>query len=448
MSDSGTTNGVTEEVNSNGSPKLAPRQNGAGSLTERGKWIGTVKAISRTFIITGFVVSAVAGSIWAFSQFKEHLDLEIIASIEPQGTSNLTDSNALTIVGRVLYQGEPVTNARVWCIARDVAGNRFLQTNWAVDGREIFRLEGIPEALRTNSEIRVFAKASVKSSGSRTPLRGEAVIMTKGIERQANIMDSKLWPCTLAFFCISIFVGLAIHVVDPEWRRQLYIASVITALALTAGMLLGIAEAYMKVKTSVTPGQTWSVGFISIFEGTYVKTLPDQWLLSLTGPPHDGTPSTATAQSGEPIQGLGAPMWVIFLAVIGAALHTVALIVNEIKLPPCFSTNDPVDLRERMLNLVQNQFFMLFAPLGGIFIYQGLVLAGAAAQPFVVALAAMGAGATLNVVLSLAVSKASDVLLGSQKNVTAGSGESTRGTVPDRNAISLKSVSQAPAIRS
>jgi hypothetical protein len=73
-----------------------------------------------------------------------------------------------------------------------------------------------------------------------------------------------------------------------------------------------------------------------------------------------------------------------------------------------------------MLALVQNQFFTLFAPLGGIFTYQALVLAGAALQPFVVAVAALGAGATLNVLLHLAISKATDALLtASQKNKDA-----------------------------
>ncbi|HZR20574.1 MAG TPA: hypothetical protein VFE51_25050 [Verrucomicrobiae bacterium] len=244
-------------------------------------------------------------------------------------------------------------------------------------------------------------------------------------------MDSKLWPCTLAFFCVSILFGMAIQVVDTEWRRQLYVASVMTALGVTAGMLFAIAEAYMRVKASVTAGQTWSVGFVSIFEGTYVKDLPEQWLISMTGPPRDGNgtapvtvhnkatkgESAAPSQAPDPgsvplkvIQSLGAPMWVVFLAVIGAALSTVALIVKEIRSPPSFFAPDPAELRERMLILVQNQFFMLFAPLGSIFVYQGLVLGAAASQPFVVGVAALGAGATLNTLLSLAVSKASNAL--------------------------------------
>jgi hypothetical protein len=108
-------------------------------------------------------------------------------------------------------------------------------------------------------------------------------------------------------------------------------------------------------------------------------------------------------------------MWVVFLAVIGAALSTVAVIVNEISTPTTFSTQDPKEdpkeLRERLLVLVQNQFFMIFAPLGGIFIYQALILGGAAAQTFVVAIAALGAGATLNILLKLALSKASEALM-------------------------------------
>jgi hypothetical protein len=352
----------------------------------------------------------------------ERSDLDVIASIErSQG-----ESNTLAIVARVLYREESVTNGRVWCIVRDGSGSRFSAGSSSVDDHGQFRIEGIPATLGTTREIRVFARAALGKSS----LRGESVLTTQRSARLVNIMDPKLWIYTLAFFCTSIFFGLNIHVVGPAWRHQLYFSSIITALLLTATMLFAIADAYMKVKTSVASDQSWSVGFISIFRGTYVRDLPDQWLISLTGPPEPGnTPkrlSDTPADSGAAappvdvshpvavntptfVQGMGAPMWVVFLSVIGAALSTVALIVNEIK-APC-PLDDAEEVRARLLGLVQNQFFTLFSPLGGIFVYQALVLAGAAVQPFAIAIAALGAGATLNVLLSLALSKARDLLM-------------------------------------
>jgi hypothetical protein len=46
---------------------------------------------------------------------------------------------------------------------------------------------------------------------------------------------------------------------------------------------------------------------------------------------------------------------------------------------------------------------MLFSPLGAIFIYQLMVAAGAVGQPITVAIAALGAGSTMNLLLDKAV---------------------------------------------
>ena len=46
---------------------------------------------------------------------------------------------------------------------------------------------------------------------------------------------------------------------------------------------------------------------------------------------------------------------------------------------------------------------MLFSPLGAIFVYQLMVAAGAVGQPITVAVAALGAGSTMNLLLDKAV---------------------------------------------
>jgi hypothetical protein len=425
-------------------------------------------ALARYVLMVVLMVGVVWGSMLFFKLLGTdgeagHSGLEVVAGIDrvSQGWSSTDRSNVtntFAVAGRVLDDGIPADRTLVWCIVRDEAGNRFSPTNVYTDAQGQFRAEGIPAILgQASSNIRVYARQATTNTGwfKTPPKKGECVIAIDGVSRPSSIMDSRLWPCTLGFFCISILVGLSIHVMGAEWRPQLYFCSVCTALLLTMSMLWAIAEAYMKVKTSVTPGQTWSIGFISIFEGAYIKDVPKQWLISLTGPPEapkaperdpakldsgqtnnvaipsaTGQPAIGPAVAPALIQGLGAPMWVVFLAVIGAALSTVALIVNEIKTPPNFAMQDPEVLRERLLGLVQNQFFMLFAPLGGIFIYQALVLAGAASQQFVVAVAALGAGATLNILLSLALTKASAALMPeSQKKAAAAAAadETARG---------------------
>jgi hypothetical protein len=107
------------------------------------------------------------------------------------------------------------------------------------------------------------------------------------------------------------------------------------------------------------------------------------------------------------IQGFGAPLWVLALAVCGAALFTLRVIVQEICYPPDFVKVDRPDLRKRVFNILQYQMFLLASPFIVIFVYQALVLAGAASQPLTVAIAMLGAGLALNVILDRASSAAS-----------------------------------------
>ena len=93
-----------------------------------------------------------------------------------------------------------------------------------------------------------------------------------------------------------------------------------------------------------------------------------------------------------PVRGFGAPLWVLLLAVLGVGLRTMSIIVNEISHEPDF--HDPQAVRARIELMVRHQFFMLFAPLGAIFVYQFLVMAESASQPSTVALVSLGAGLT------------------------------------------------------
>jgi hypothetical protein len=426
-----------------------------------------IKAAWRFVAIFGLVAIAVWLSMLAFQGFRSENDQSDLDVIAYQDMAPESETNHLIVAGRVLYAGDPAVDATVWFVARDVSGNRVSSTNSTIDSDGQFRLERrLPAAVTNYSDIRVQAREHGRNLWrilKLTPpnLRGQTVLNQSGFRRQANIMSSKLWPCTLAFFLVSILIGFAIHVVKSEWRRQLYIASVMSALAVTTAMLCAITEAYMKVKASVSPDQTWSVGFISIFQASYAKGVENQWMISVTGPPKEpanadakkppgksqvqNASPDATADSPTVIQGFGAPLWVVFLAVIGAALSTVALIVKEIRMPPAFFADDPTELRKRLLELVQNQFFMLFAPLGGMFTYQALVLTGAVAQPFVVAIAALGAGATLNVLLSVAVYKASEALRKAwpepkpETDAQDGAGEKKPGVQPHTSAPSPSS---------
>lgn len=127
-------------------------------------------------------------------------------------------------------------------------------------------------------------------------------------------------------------------------------------------------------------------------------------------------------------------MWVLFLSVIGAALFTLSVIVKEIREPANF--NAQKDLRQRLQKIVQQQFFILFSLLGGIFLNQTLVLADAVSEPVTVGIAALGAGASLNVILARAVSASEKWLSAPPKSKSQSENEANQPRETDREKTS------------
>lgn len=107
------------------------------------------------------------------------------------------------------------------------------------------------------------------------------------------------------------------------------------------------------------------------------------------------SPSKARVETG-----FGAPLWVLLVAVIGSALFTISIVLMGIKEAPLQLS--PGEIRMRIQSVVLHQFYIIFAPLGAIFVYQLLVIAGAASQAFSVAIVALAAGIALNMMLERA----------------------------------------------
>ena len=97
--------------------------------------------------------------------------------------------------------------------------------------------------------------------------------------------------------------------------------------------------------------------------------------------------------------GFGAPLWLLLLAVVGSAVFTIKLVVDSLKTPITF---DADRVRERMAEILRHEVYILFAPLGAIFVYQLLVAAGSASEPITVGLAGLASGIALNNVLEKA----------------------------------------------
>jgi hypothetical protein len=172
-------------------------------------------------------------------------------------------------------------------------------------------------------------------------------------------------------------------------------------------VLVAISAGLSYVHTSGDKNEILSLGFASLFRGRYVKDVEPEWLFSLTAPPQPpsrpegGLPAPEGEPSSALVHGFGAPLWVLLLAVVGAGLMTVSILVNEITHRPSF--RDPTAICRQMELIVRHQLLILFAPLGAIVVYQLLVIASLATQPVAVAVISLGAGLTLTALLDKAV---------------------------------------------
>ncbi len=92
--------------------------------------------------------------------------------------------------------------------------------------------------------------------------------------------------------------------------------------------------------------------------------------------------------------------------------------MSEIKDRPKFyileqEQPDPKELkkfRSKMERIIGHQFYILFSLIGAVFIYQMLAVANADYNSITVALAVLGAGASLNLILDKAITYPEDAI--------------------------------------
>lgn len=375
--------------------------------------------------------------ILSFFPKKKTPRLEIIANLIP------LDANTWSMRGRILNDGDPVADAKVWAVLDGDGSNEDSPPAVNSDQQGGFKIDslpryfGIPNNQSTLSttkkdeptsesrlkagteskyivrEIRIYAKAHISISGETTEdseiIKGKEVLTLIGQESKQIVnvtFDQIIFLPTVFLISIIIpFLGIS-----PQLK---YRFSLTLAFLLTVALIVAISRGINFVSTSES--EILSFGFIHVFQGTYVPGVPAEWLFSFTSPGD-------TVNSG----GFGVPLWVLLLSVIGSSLFTVLIIVSEIKDRPNFkllTDDNPGDgevnkQREEELkkfhakieDVVRHQFYMLFSPLGAIFVYQLMVLADAVGQPITVAIAALGAGSSMNIILDKAVTLSKSAL--------------------------------------
>lgn len=333
-------------------------------------------------------------------------DLDIIANLSPATENNFV------LRGRVLNDGDPVSNAQVWAVLKDARSNKDSPPAVTTDQQGEFRIDSIPQTIGKEkvTEVIIYAKAQLTKSGDKNKetatIRGEEILTITGVGSPRTVKLSVRAVILLpTIFLISMIVPF-VRLLSPQWK---YGFAITLAFLFTVAMIVSISLGLNYVNTTSDKSEILSLGFASIFHGTYVEGVQKEWLLSLTSPQE--LPDQSTNGGTNIFTGFGVPLWVLLLSVIGASLFTVLLIVTEIKDRPNLDKlkKEPQNapelnkFRERIEKIVRHQFYMLFSPLGAIFIYQLLIAAEAAAQPVTVAIAALGSGASLNIILDKAV---------------------------------------------
>lgn len=399
---------------------------------------GNESGIQKKYLTSDIIVLVIILVILGILTFLSFFG-KVISKDKLTITANLSivNENTWKMRGRVIFDnGVPVDSARVWIILKGKGGNDDSPPTGYTKKDGEFDFDSLPiyvgvttpkqaQSLNKSYNPKRVASPKKDAEGDTSPgevargdtssseyrdrvkevnvnvylpdedIKGEKKIMLEG----SGFSPDQITPWHLVLLIMIFLISIVVPFlkVSPRLKHSL---SLILAFMFTIGLILFIWVGISYV-SDFQEDDVLLVGIGNIYKGHYDKGIEEDWLFSLTAPKgKDGTP------------GFGVPLWVLLLSVVGASLFTVSIIVSEIKKRPNFDKlgKDPPDekerekFREKLENIVRHQFYMLFSPLGAIFIYQLLIMAKAADQPVTVAIAALGAGSTINILLDKAVS--------------------------------------------
>lgn len=311
--------------------------------------------------------------------------------------------------GKILFEGDALAGVKVWAIVRDAQGNRFApkvdvtNVNGQFELEPFLRVIGNSNNIEVN-EVTVYATRNIEitKDGKKVEvnLKGEELLSLGSTGRTRWV---KLTPEALvaipAIFFTSLMLALYRFPANPLGNKLQYFLSSGLAAIFVVTMVSYISYGLYMVSVSASHGDALSLGFATIFQGSYVKDVGVEWLFSLTAP---------AALNESIVSGLGAPLWVLLLSVLGSGVLTFSLLIKHIGKKLNF--HDSVKIRESVQEIVTYQFYVLFSPLGAVIVYQLLVLAGAASQPVTVGIAAIAAGVSLNPILRKAINRVNVLL--------------------------------------
>ena len=317
--------------------------------------------------------------------------------LEPDQTFAPTEPESLIIRARVLVGGVPREGVSIWAVARDPAGNSFSPDPAVADSAGFVELGPIPMVIGSDEGVRV-SRITVRALGSK-PHVDKTVVLRIDKPRTCPVIKISFRECLAIAAVFLSSVVLAFLRCKWGWLlrvKHMFVAAITAALCI--GVLLIFMEGAKVVDTAEQETGTTAVslGFVQIVKASYVPTQsPDEWIVALTAP-EGQTP------------GFGAPLWVILVSVVGAILMCIAALIHglasyvgkEDSKRDDTSAVDSDKIRNQILKLVKHQLYILFAPIGAVFVYQSMLLAGLAGERLTVGIAALAAGAGLSVLLA------------------------------------------------
>jgi hypothetical protein len=360
--------------------------------------------------------------------------LEVVVNwFDPRGEGT-AGSREVRITGFVVGSGQTVPNASVVVGATDSEQRHYVASS-ETDAKGKFevsiKLAPTPTDCQITS-IRIDAATKVgflayARHGSLT----EDFVRQQVRRTPQELSVVLVWLIVLLFACV--LVGGHVPVAPGRSARIRYYLIMAGTTAVGSLVLYMVASYMFGIETGLGP-DPWRLGCVTIFKGRYVEKVEKEWLLSLTSPPP--TPPTRPAPeppkgtvkgppnikegsqppSDDLVVGLGAPLWVLFIAVIGTFLMTLSLIWDEIIEPlPTDNAELTKALNKRCHSYVQQAAFILFSPFTAIFIYQSLVATKSASSHLIVGVIALGTGPTLTALLAIGVKRAAQLLTDSGK---------------------------------
>ena len=412
--------------------------------------VGLSKTIRWPFYVivaVGYVVLLVYGIQSPTSAPKNQLT--VVASV-------LQVSGNCQIAGRVLQDGDAVSRALIWAVVDYANGQHASPAPTQTDEHGGFTVACAPvsasAAYGEMADATVFARKELPGSWFHpgATLRGQdsvewsSAALAPPPNAPLGVSPILVTPLALLFLgsVVVAFFG------EPVlWR---YRTAILLAVGFTACMIAYLGYFLKYVSTEGKSTELLQLGFASIYRGTYVKDVPVEWFFSFTSPPpqapasqqaapppqnaqqsapsaqpaptlsagappvspvasqaQPATPLPSPAQAGPTVDhGFGAPLWVLLVSVLGAGVVTISLIVDEIanmnSITAVSPAEQPVEIRKHVQTIVQHQFFVLFAPITAVFVYQALVVGSAATSSFMVGFTALGAGPSLSALLTKA----------------------------------------------